>query len=78
MANLIENRYAKAVRLADFIEARRVQSQVRTYSESEWAEMAAEAAEEAPSAETVALALSILAGRARDPFDGLDAKWTGP
>lgn len=72
--NVIQARYEKAKRLADFIEARGVADQARTYSEQEQAEIATQAGEEASSIATWGIVLADLAQRANpsDPFDFTD------
>jgi hypothetical protein len=71
--NEIANRYAKALRLADFIGARRVADQAKTYDEKEREEIAAQAGENPPSEATWSLVLAILSERETpsDPFAGL-------
>lgn len=59
-----QNRIAKARRFADFIERRDIMDEAKTYSEKEWAEIAAQADEKPPSEETVAAILEILDDRA--------------
>jgi hypothetical protein len=64
MPGLAANRLAKARRIADFLEERKLVDVAPTYSPAEWLELLAEAGEHGASEETLEVVLGLLEDRA--------------